>query len=76
MISIFAYNGQIHIRANDGKISANGTMQVIDMLGRVVYSAGIDASGQAVYSLSIPAGYYLVSVRTPETVTNQKVYIR
>lgn len=71
MISDFAFfNGDSWVVSNNGK----ATLQVVDMLGRVVSSETV--SGNAVVSINQPAGVYVMRLLNGENVRVQKVVVR
>lgn len=64
------YDGSEWVIANTGK----ATLQVVDMLGRVVSSETV--SGNAVVSINQPAGVYVMRLLNGENVRVQKVVVR
>ncbi len=68
------YDGSEWVIANPSTDSGSATLQVVDMMGRVVSSETV--SGNAVVSINQPAGVYVMRLLNGENVRVQKVVVR
>ena len=68
------YDGSEWVIANPSTDSGSATLQVVDMLGRVVSSETV--TGNAVVSINQPAGVYVMRLLNGENVRVQKVVVR
>lgn len=68
------YDGSEWVIANPSTDSGSATLQVVDLLGRVVSSETV--SGNAVVSINQPAGVYVMRLLNGENVRVQKVVVR
>jgi hypothetical protein len=74
--TIYSFGNTVYVRHNkSSNVDVMGNVSVFDLLGREVFHARLECNLLSGYSVNLPEGYYVVSVRTQETVINQKVYL-
>ena len=74
-VRIYTYGNRLYISNPSGSLMPAGEISVYDLLGRTLFRAPVESSPVTSFSLNLPSGYYIVSLRTQDRVRNQKVYV-
>ena len=75
-LSIYSYGSRIYISNRENAPTSSGTVEVIDLLGRVVFRAPLNNATLSTYEVNLQSGYYVVIVKTAGSVTNRKIYLQ
>lgn len=71
-IGVYASSNVVTINSS---INLYGTLQVVDLLGNLVYSQSLKGENFCQIMLSVPSGVYMVNIRTDENSFTKKVFI-
>ena len=72
--SVYTNKNKVILVKNSVK-ELNGTVMVFNMHGQIVYSNTLYFSASNTFTLNVVPGYYIVQIRTDETVNNSKIVI-
>ena len=71
-MEVFAINSSIMVRSDQ---SMNGRLDVINLLGQLVYQRFLDGATQQTITLDLATGSYIVSYHGDTEVINSRIYI-
>jgi hypothetical protein len=71
---VYSFNNSIYIQNNDPK-SITGTVLVYDMIGKQMMQENLTGDVITRINTNLNKGFYVVSIKTDNSVYNQKVYI-
>jgi hypothetical protein len=72
--SVYANGNEVIVTKNTD-LDIPGQVIVCDMLGKRVFMMGLNNDLKSVFSLQVPAGYYIVNILTEHNVLNYKILI-
>jgi hypothetical protein len=72
--SVYTNKNKVILVKNSVK-ELNGSVMVFNMHGQIVYSNTLYFSASNTFTLNVVPGYYVVQIRTDETVNNSKIVI-
>ena len=73
----FAYinNGNIIINGGPSTSSGTSTLQVVDVMGRVIRTIGLSQCGSRITTAGIPTGVYVLRLINGDDVKTQKIVV-
>jgi len=73
--SVYSFNNKITVLKNT-TTQQKGEILVYNLSGQLIYEFPLFNETKSSFSLFAPTGYYIISIRTDQTVINQKILIK